>query len=486
MIYSIDEIIDIGFGKISVHDERLTPYQTPDGIVAFVRDILGVEDIAPYQERILRTIVTDYRVAVRGPHGLGKTALASWAVLWAITCFEGDVKVPTTASSWRQLTKFLWPEIRKWSAKADWSKLGIQMRRNREILGLSIRLNNKEAFALASNNPETMEGAHGNVLFYVFDEAKAIPSATWDAIEGAFSTAGEDTSDLAFALAISTPGNASGRFYDIHARKEGYDDWTVIHVTLEEAIAAGRISREWAERRAVQWGVDSGVYKMRVLGEFDTSGATTLIPLEWIEAANERWHCPMCGEAKGMRVLGCDPAWLGTDETTIAEKVGNVITRIHYSQQERTTATTGRLVNLSGKDPKLPIGVDSIGIGVGVLDMLKEMRYNVIGVNVSRRTKDTDRSGLLGFQNLRSQLWWMMRELLDPANDPMLALPPDQKLTGDLMTPTYGYTSAGLIAVESKDEIRKRIGRSTDAGDAVMIAIYTSLRHAREYKADFF
>jgi hypothetical protein len=461
-------------------------YQTQDGIIAFVRDILRVKKLAPYQETILRTIVTDYRVAVRGPHGLGKTALAAWVVLWVITCFDGDVKAPTTASSWRQLTKFLWPEIHKWARRANWEKLGIRIRSNKELLGLSLRLDDKEAFALASNNPETMEGAHGDVLFYVFDEAKAIPAGTWDAIEGAFSTAGKDTANKAFALAISTPGNAIGRFYDIHKRKAGYEDWTVIHVTLEEAIAAGRISREWAEKRAKQWGVDSGVYKMRVLGEFDTSGLTTLIPLEWIEAANERWACSMCGKAEGQRVLACDPAWLGTDKTAIAEKIGNVITGIHYSTQERTMATVGRLVTLSGKDQTVPIGVDSIGIGTGVVDRLKEMKYNVLGVNVSQSTKDTDRSGLLGFKNLRAQLWWMVRELLDPAYNPTLALPPDPTLTGDLMTPTYGYTSTGLIYVESKENIRKRIGRSTDAADAVMIAIYTGLRYGRQYRSDLF
>ena len=61
-------------------------------------------------------------------------------------------------------------------------------------------------------------------------------------------------------------------------------------------------------------------------------------------------------------------------------------------------------------------------------------------------------------------------ERLDPDNDATLALPPDDKLTGDLTTPTYKYMSNGNIVVESKDEMRTRIGRSTDGADAVMLA----------------
>src|SRR5258708_2203412 len=72
--------------------------------VAFVREVLGVNGktpddpnyLSPYQADILRAFVDEHRVAVRGPHGLGKTALSSWIILWAICVFDGDVKVVTT------------------------------------------------------------------------------------------------------------------------------------------------------------------------------------------------------------------------------------------------------------------------------------------------------------------------------------------------------------------------------------------------------
>jgi hypothetical protein len=120
--------------------------------------------------------------------------------------------------------------------------------------------------------------------------------------------------------------------------------------------------------------------------------------------------------------------------------------------------------------------VDVTGIGAGVVDRLRELsgspevcgrRINVDAFIAAAATSRKDRSGELGFVNRRSAAWWNLREMLDPAYQPTLALPPDDLLTGDLTAPRHRLTSGAEIAVESKDDVAKRIGRSTDAGDAV-------------------
>jgi len=448
-------------------------YTTPDGIVAFAQDVLGVETIAPYQEEILQALVIHKRVGVRSPHGAGKTALAAWVVLWGMTAFTDDVKVPTTASVWRQLTKFLWPEIHKWASKADWRKLGLSVRRGKELLDQTFKLpGGREAFALASSDPSSIEGAHANTLLYVFDEAKAINNKTWDAAEGAFSSAGDDTGSQAYALAISTPGLTSGRFYDIHRKRPGYEDWWTRHITLEEAIAAGRISRDWANKRKVQWGEKSGVYQNRVEGNFADESEETLIPLSWVEAANERWYA--CdGKGVGKQSYGVDPAYKGEDQTCIAHLIGHVIQPLLYATKQDTMETVDQVVEQLGYDRDTPIAVDVIGVGAGVHDRLAQLKYNSIPVNVASATTLMDETEKQGFINLRSALWWCYgRELLDPRNPNPIALPPDDLLTGDLTAPKYTRTSRGLIKVESKDDIRSRIGRSTDSADAVLLALY--------------
>lgn len=451
--------------------EHMRRYQTPDGIVRFARDVLKF-DLAPYQERILRALVEHKRVAVRGPHGLGKSATAAVVVLWAVCVFD-DVKVPTLASYWRQLEHYLWPEIRKWARP-------IRGLYDLRILNLAIKGDGKEAFAVASDDPASVEGAHADTLLYVFDESKIIPEDSWNAVEGAMSGAGADTAQDAYWLAISTPGAPSGRFYDIHSRKPGYQDWHVIHVTLEEAIAAGRISREWAEQRRVQWGEQSSVYQNRVLGNFSVQDEDSVIPLLWVEASNERWHAAR-GKGSGARSVGVDPARYGTDKTAIAQQTGRVVEQLDYHAQEDTMQTTGRAIVAAGGSKDVPIGVDVIGVGAGVVDRLKEQKYSVTGVNAASAAKDDngqsykDTTGTFEFINMRSYLWYgVLRWALDPDNPEPLALPPDDRMIGDLTAPKFSYTSKGQIQVESKDDIRKRLRRSTDAADAVALAEYVN------------
>jgi len=446
-------------------------YRTPEGIVRFVREVLKAEP-TPYQVRILEALVTKKRVAVRGPHGLGKTALSSWVVLWVMYAFDDDVKVVTTASAWRQLLKFTWPEIRKWSRRVQWNP-------RPRMLDTAIKLPGKEAFAVASDDPALIEGTHASIVAYVFDEAKAIVDGVWDAAEGAFSGAGFDTHNEAYALAISTPGEPSGRFYDIHTRKPGLQDWHCVHVTLDEAIAAGRISQEWVQARRDQWGEASAVFQNRVLGEFAKSGEDSVIPLAWIEQAVERWE-----QIEGRYpddapiAWGVDPARYGTDKTAIICLRGSVANMPQYTALEDLMQTTGRVAAQATRFD--PIGVDVIGIGAGVVDRLKEMKFNVTGVNASKAAQNEmgrplhDRTDTFEFLNMRAWLWWQMREWLDPSNNYNPALPPDDRLIGDLAAPRYEYTSNGRIKIESKQDLRVRLGRSTDSGDALALALHVA------------
>ena len=460
-------------------------WSTPDGIVRFATEALNVT-LADYQEDILRMIVTYRRIAARAPHGSGKTRCAAIVILWGMYAFPEDTKIITTASNWRQVEKYLWPEVHLLASRANWSLVGAPLRRGKELLDLAIKLSDtKTAFAVASDNPSFIEGAHATNLIYIFDEAKAIPDPIWDAAEGAFSTAGTDTGGRAFALAISTPGDTSGRFYNICTHRPGFEDWKSRHITLAEAIAARRISQEWVNARKKQWGEKSAIYQNRVLGEFDASGEDNVISLAAVEKAQERWHV-LGGRGEGLESWGVDPAWKGEDMTALAKLVGRVIELLEVYEKQEPMQTAGRIA--ARVTPNTPVAVDSIGIGAGIYSRLRELKYAALGVNVSERAVDwrgkplTDKSGQQLFINLRAYLWWMMREALDPEGDDPIALPPDDDLTGDLTAPTYGYRSDGRIYIESKDAMRERLGRSPDKADAVALALFAALFHPKPLK----
>ena len=459
-----------------------------DSPAAFARECIDWRDspgITDYQAEILDAVPREKRVAVRGPHGLGKTTLLAILILWfALTRDEAgqDWKVASTAGAWRQLERYLWPEIRKWGKRIRWDVLGREPLSERtEMLMLNIKLKHGAAFAVASDEPALIEGVHADAVLYVFDESKAIIPATFDAAEGAFSGSGGAQPIEAFAVACSTPGEPVGRFYDIHTRKPGLEDWWTRHVTVDEAINAGRISREWVQQRALQWGDQSAVYANRVLGEFHTSDSDGVIPLEWVEAANQRWQAwDDAGrpEQPAPHRLGVDVAREGSDKTVLAVLTGDVLVELRHFAMQPTTATTGVVVGVLNADPTMVAVVDVIGVGGGVVDQLREGKRKVEAFNASEASEKTDRSGELRMLNTRSAAWWCLRERLDPAYGATLALPPSDTLTGDLTAPHWKVTSSGRIQIESKDEIRKRIGRSTDEGDAVVQACWEAAGNA--------
>lgn len=470
------------------------PESRGDGAIAFMREVAGFSP-RPYQLDIVKRLYRNRRLCVRSPRGAGKSAIAANIILHFFTV-HNPCKVPTTAGSWAQLEEFLWPEIHLWAGRADWSMLGFKPKIN--LLDMSIGGSEdglikptQRAFAIRSDEPEKIEGAHSENVLIVFDEAKAIEEATFDATEGTLSHAG------AYALIISTPGAPIGRFWDIQSRKPGYQDWDIRHITFQEQVDAlegekREAKLKWAAARAEQWGENSPMYRNHVLGEFADTGDDQLIPLEWVEAAVERWKkwrdagFPETEEWVGQpkkRALGADIAGQGKDRTAIAKRIGYGIREIEYKHKASTMDTANRLMAYSGQFPTIRIEAD--GMGVGVYDRCRELLSNhpdvYKGVHVQSvvsgsKSSAKDKSGELGFVNMRSYLWWRMREMLEPGSGFDVMLPDDPKLIGDLTTPKWELKDGagefkGRIAVEKKDDIRKRLGRSTDSADAVIIVL---------------
>jgi hypothetical protein len=284
-------------------------------------------------------------------------------------------------------------------------------------------------------------------------------------------------------------------FYNIHARKPGTEDWTVRHVRFHEALDAGRISLDWATQRAKQWGgcvrrltdrthqcgpkcpATSAAFANRVLGEFHSSDEDSVIPLSWVEQAIERWEewdATGRTEPPGRQVTGVDVAHGGTAKSVCAVRQGHVVKLIH-EYRIADTVKLAALVMAKYLQHLTDLSVvDANGVGAGVADLIRRTPFKeVIAFSAARKSRMRDRSGEFGFVNQRSAMWWRMRQSLDPAFNPTLCLPPEDELIGDLTAPRWWVTPANKIAIESKDDIAKRLGRSTDYGDAVCQSLLT-------------
>lgn len=196
------------------------------------------------------------------------------------------------------------------------------------------------------------------------------------------------------------------------------------------------------------------------------------IPAQWVLDAMERWR-NSCKPPVVMSAVGVDPSRGGKDATCIALRYDNWIDEIvsYPGSQSPDGITVAKHVIEQMPDLSAYINVDAIGVGGATLDALKQFGCEAYGVVVSESDPDaTDRKGVFHFRNKRAQYWWMLRELLDPAYDSDLCIPDDNELLAELTAPLWKVTDYKIL-IESKEDIRKRIGRSTDRADALILSL---------------
>jgi hypothetical protein len=197
-----------------------------------------------------------------------------------------------------------------------------------------------------------------------------------------------------------------------------------------------------------------------------------VVPTAWIDAAVKRWREPV--KRGEMLNLGTDVARGGRDDTAIVARHQHDGTkwwfdrpRVHPGKSTPDGHTTAALVLAERRDDS-PVCIDVIGVGASPYDILRN-DVQTLGINVAESPTRTAAGGYLKFQNLRTQLWWTIRELLDPAGNHGVCLPPDPRLIRELATPKWSMVGR-TVAVESREDIIKRGGKSPDVATALILA----------------
>lgn len=222
--------------------------------------------------------------------------------------------------------------------------------------------------------------------------------------------------------------------------------------------------------------------ELQALTDFSSSMSDDpyqVIPTKWVEAAQARWKDAAARGAFHLiedqvvcaipqDAIAGDPARGGSDEMAVAARHGSLVFGWSYPGKEVIDGNIGAEKMLLHRRGNSRILIDIVGVGASTFDILKLQGHEPTAVIASASSHYRDRSGQFSFANLRAEMWWKLRELLDPAYGATLALPPNPKLLGDLTAPRWSLTLQGIL-VESKEEIRKRLGRSTNDGDAVVM-----------------
>jgi hypothetical protein len=265
------------------------------------------------------------------------------------------------------------------------------------------------------------------------------------------STAGAKT------VMTGNPTRTSGYFYDAFHRMSA--SWKTMRVGCADST---QVSAGFLAEMAARYGAGSNVYRVRVEGEFPLADNDSVVPASLIAAAMARTVNPA---PTTPIVWGLDVARYGDDRTALAKRQGELLIEVKTWQGVDLMETAGRVYNefqLCGwKSRPTAIYVDSIGLGSGVLDRLRELELPVRGVNVSEAPAVGER-----YLRLRDELWFRVREWLDAR---ACELPRDDELAAELGAPRFRIMSNGKLRVDSKDELKKRGARSPDKADAVCL-----------------
>jgi hypothetical protein len=417
--------------------------------IGFVREVLHATP-DPWQLEALRGIARGHtRLAIRSGHGVGKTALAAWCMVWFANT-RAPFKIAVTAPTAPQLFDALWPELVKWFnlLPPGWRQLW-------DITSDHITLKaDQESFITARTSrpdkPEAMAGLHSDNILLVADEASGIDEAVYEAAGGSMSSPG------AVTLLIGNPTRSSGFFWRAHLMER--DRWFTMRVSSADSP---RVTPAFVAEIAQRYGLDSNAYRVRVLGEFPVADADTVIPASLVDDAMVR---DVALDPTAVCIWGVDVARFGSDASVLIKRQGNVVPEMPRRWRQFDTMQLAGAIkaeyDAAGAFRPALIVIDVIGIGAGVVDRLHEQNLPILGVNVAEVASTTGR-----YARLRDELWIRCREWLESR---AVRLPRDDDLRADLVAPRYQFLSDGRMQVESKNSMRSRSLASPDSADALI------------------
>lgn len=415
---------------------------------------------------ILEALAEGKWVGVESATSTGKTFLGACIVLWFLECFK-NAMVVTSAPKQDQLSLFIWKEITKLFpvfGRGDLTTLRLRMVQDSDewvAIGFVAGIKANEDSATKA------QGFHAEHMLIILEETPGIPQPIITAFQNTC------TAPHNIMLAFGNPDHQLDNLHRFcklpnvtHVRISAFDHPNVV---LDDAnFIPGAASRLGLRRIKERYGDEMNpLYRSRARGISPAQGQASLIKLEWCYASTP-FDSAQGPEDRDHRLyaLGVDVANSeGGDKAAIAFGYGDRLLKIDDFQCPDANQLGKRdiytLIYEYTISPRR-VGVDGVGVGAGTINALKELGIQVMNLGGGEQPID------LGFEeqfnNLRSQMYWQLREDL---RNGIIQLPNDEELFADLITPKW-FTRNGKIVVESKEEIKKRLGHSPNKGDAVV------------------
>ncbi len=402
------------------------------------------------------------QIAVASGHGIGKTTLISWILLWFIST-RLHPQIIVTANTKEQIMGKTWRELSKWHKVMLHSPL-YECTATRFSYLPEKSTWFAAAIAWSKEKSEAFQGAHEENILVLFDEASAIDPIIWEVVNGAMSTEGS------MWIAFGNPTQNSGGFYDCFKRNRKY--WYTEQISSWDSEM---VNRQWLEQMRDQWGEDDDRYRIRVSGQFPSQSVFQFISLKLVEAAAARVIHPK--QIEGMPlIMGVDVARQGDDDSVIVLRQGLLVREIERHHGLNTVELADVVAQRYAMWQPDGCFVDGVGIGAGVVDIL-QTKLKVPVVEVQAGSKSTKNI----YNNKRTEMWGDMKEWLEAG----ASIPDkDQALIDDLIGPMYDYGVNGKMKLERKKDMKLRGVASPDAADAISMT-FCSYVHKEQDTSTF-
>lgn len=443
----------------------------------FVREQFGTEPDA-WQRKTLEAATKNIRLALKACKGPGKSCVLAWIIWWWLVT-RPHPKVVATSITGDNLADGLWTELAKWQQKSEflkaaftWTATRIFANDHPETWWASARTWAKGADP--SQQANTLAGIHADHVLFVIDEAGGVPDAVVAAAEAGLANISDEEGREAKLIIAGNPTHLDGPLYRACTRERHL--WWVMEISSDpdDPDRTPRVSVQWAKEQIEKYGRDHPFVLVNVLGKFPPGQANTLIAADDASKASQR----TISEAEftfAPKILGVDVARFGDDRTVLQPRQGKLAMRARVLRNLDTMEVAGQVAQAIAKWQPDAVFIDQTGIGAGVVDRLRELGHQVVGVDSASRPRDPH------YLNLRAEMWAEMRDWLAVGG----CIPDDGELVGELSAPTYKFTSEGRLQLEGKADMKKRGVSSPDKADALALTfaypvpIRTALDRAR-------
>jgi phage terminase large subunit len=415
-----------------------------------------------WQVDVLEAAATARRGALKASKGVGKSTILAWIIWWFLAT-RLHPNIVATSISEDNLSDCLWKELAKWQKRSPWlqkmftwSATKISCNEHPETWWCSARTWPKTADK--NRQSDTLAGVHADAVLFVLDESGGIPDAVMATAEAGLANADREAGREAMIWQAGNPTQTEGPLYRACERERPL--WFIYEISgaPNDPKRAPRVSKQWAQEQIDKYGVDNPWVLVNVFGKFPPSQSDKLIGLEeCVEASRRTITGPEYLEEP--KVLGIDVARFGDDRTVFAPRQGRALFQLAVFRNLSTMDVVGQAAMAIEKFKPDAVFIDVGGIGAGVVDRLKQLGHNVVGI-------DSGSGALLKeTHNRRADMWWTLSQWVKGSAGG--CIPNDSELIAELCAPKYSFTPANKILVESKKDMKKRGIPSPDKADAV-------------------